>query len=158
MTDTTATAGSKSWLLIALLIPALALVLWLPGQLEQTPVHSSLPSPACLISSTPCVSQKDEQSITMFVQDDTIKSMQPLTFTVQLDNILADSVLLDLKGRDMYMGINQVQLSPVVDQPGTWQGTTELAVCVTGEMRWFAQVVAQTASGSISTQFEFDAQ
>lgn len=95
--------------------------------------------------------------MTLSVDADEIRSMRPLNFTLKLDGIDASEIMLDLKGIDMNMGINQSHFIPVTNKEGQWRTTTELAVCVTGTMRWRANVIARTPQGLVSSYFEFDA-
>ncbi len=140
-------------------IAALAAAIWLPDLVQQDALQGDiqLPEPDCEVTTAGCKTQLDQLSVSMQLDKSRIHAATPLTFTVQLDNIPAQSVMVDLQGRDMYMGINQVQLSPVEGSPGKWQGSTELAVCVTGEMTWQARVLAATDDARISTQFRFQA-
>ncbi len=140
-------------------IAALAASIWLPGLVQQNALQGDiqLPEPDCEITTAGCTTQLDQLSVSMQLDKNRVHAATPLTLTVQLDNIPAQSVMVDLQGQDMYMGINQLQLSPVEGSPGKWQGSTELAVCVTGEMTWQARVLADTENARISTQFRFQA-
>lgn len=140
-------------------IAALATAIWLPGLVQQGQLQGDiqLPEPDCEITAPGCKTQQDQLSVAMQLDSGRVRAATPLTFTVELENIPAQSVMVDLQGKDMYMGINQIQLSPVEGNPGTWQGSTELAVCVTGEMTWQARVLAATDDARISTQFRFQA-
>lgn len=56
----------------------------------------------------------------------------------------------------MFMGVNQI---PMTQQPdGTWQATTELAVCTTGKMVWLANIIIERANQRpVKATFEFEA-
>jgi len=159
MSNTKTSVGKGQLLLVGASIVALAASIWLPGLLQQNQLTGDiqLPAPDCLATDKGCRTQQDQLSIGMQLDTQRVRAATPLQFEVELGNIPAEAVMVDLQGRDMYMGINQVQLSPVPDKPGFWQGETELAVCVTGEMTWQASVVAATTKARISTQFEFKA-
>lgn len=79
-------------------------------------------------------------------------------FSLQLEGIQPESVALQLEGRDMYMGINRLQLEEAADQPGLWLGSTELAICTTHLMQWQARVEAQAGTAPVIAHYEFSAQ
>jgi len=149
----------RQLMLTAAGIAALAAAIWLPGLVQQNALQGDieLPSPGCEITRPDCATANGNISMAMQLDTERVRAATPLTFELALGNIPAQSVMIDLKGRDMYMGINQVQMSPVEGKPGYWHGTTELAVCVTGEMVWQANVKAMTDNASVSTTFEFKA-
>ena len=84
------------------------------------------------------------------------RSLEPLEFRVRTEGMDTTTVNIQLEGRDMYMGINQLQLQPVPGEPGLWRGIGELAVCTTGEMIWQARVQA-AGSSNLNALFEFRA-
>lgn len=134
-------------------------VVWLPEQLKpQTPENQLLLTESgCNIKKSICSATLNDQSISVAVNPQAISSTIPLTFTVQLAGINADAVNLSLEGVDMFMGLNQTQLSPVPDKPGFWRGVTEIAVCTTGEMVWRARVIAQQDQHQLEAHFDFSA-
>lgn len=85
-----------------------------------------------------------------------IQSLQPLTLEVRTDDRSVDSVTADLQGAEMYMGQNRFALAPVAGE-NRWQGSSELAVCTTGTMRWRLTLTLMRGDRSIQHQFEFDA-
>jgi hypothetical protein len=66
--------------------------------------------------------------------------------------------MLDLKGRDMFMGLNQVMLSKVAGQDDLWQGEVVLGVCTTGKMTWVTSVITEHQGRLTQADFFFDAQ
>jgi len=134
-------------------------VVWLPEQLKpQTPENQLLLTESgCSIKESTCRASLDTQTISVEVNPQAIRSTIPLTFTVHLDGIDADAVNLSLEGVDMFMGLNQTQLSPVQDKPGFWRGVTEIAICTTGEMMWRARVIAQQDQQQLEAHFDFSA-
>lgn len=64
--------------------------------------------------------------------------------TGQLDGPLQ----LDFNGTDMDMGINQSRLV-ASGEPGLYQGKGMLPVCVTGKMRWQAEILLAGTSGPL---------
>ncbi|MBY4677676.1 hypothetical protein [Marinobacterium arenosum] len=158
-----ATEGSalsvKKLLLCAAVLVALLAVVSLPQQLQGNRLQGELqlPSPDCDLSRQSCSAEADGRRISLSIDSSPVHAAVPLQFSARLDNVPAEQVMLDLQGRDMYMGINQVHLKPVAGQPGLWQGSAELAVCTTGEMVWQATLVAAGNGGQVSSQFEFKA-
>jgi hypothetical protein len=57
----------------------------------------------------------------------------------------------------MYMGQNRFRLTPETGAGELWRGRGELAICTTGEMRWYLLLLLETASGQKQVRFEFDA-
>jgi hypothetical protein len=135
------------------------LLLWkLPDVLESTQSSQLLTIvEPCNLKKAHCEATDNHKSISLSVNPPSIPSMEPLTFTVRLGNLPAKTVVLELKGKEMFMGINKIQLSPLPDGI-TWEGTTELAVCVTGSMIWLASILAYTDSTAEphTATFEFE--
>lgn len=143
-------------------ILALALgiaVVWLPEQLKLQTTENPLflTDSNCSIKTSACRATLDTRSISVDVSPREIRSTVPMTFSVTLTGINADVVNLSLEGREMYMGLNQITLSPVANQPGVWRGVTELAVCTTGEMTWRARIIAQQDQQQLEAHFDFKA-
>ncbi|SIS59781.1 hypothetical protein [Neptunomonas antarctica] len=153
---------------------AVLLVLWKLPQIldkEETPHTFSVIEP-CDLKQAACTATQGNKSITLEARPKNIVSLMPINFTVKLKNIEAHTVVLDITGKDMYMGINQIKLTPRTDDSysketvsdGTdtketvWEGTTELAICTTGSMLWQAAVLTYpdpTSKSQIAT-FEFE--
>ncbi|WP_293267786.1 hypothetical protein [Neptunomonas sp.] len=133
--------------------------LWLlPDMLEKKQSSKLLTvAEPCNLQHSHCRATHEEKSISLKVTPPSIPSMAPLTFTVTLDNIQAKTVILELKGKKMFMGINKIPLSPLPDGI-TWEGTTELAVCVTGTMVWLASILtyADATAEPNKATFEFE--
>ncbi|WP_286239113.1 hypothetical protein [Neptuniibacter halophilus] len=146
-------------LFVLLMLGGLAAVLYGPQLLQPAPPTSRLltTAPGCNLDRSSCMAGSADQQISLSIQADPLRSGVPLQFKVILHNIEADQVLLDLKGKAMYMGINQVRLQPVPETPGAWQGEATLAVCTTGEMIWISSVMAEAEGNIIQADFEFKA-
>lgn len=134
-------------------------VVWLPEQLKPQAAGNQLflTDNNCSIKHSDCSATLDTRSIVVDVSPREIRSAIPLTFSVALNGINANAVNLSLEGQDMYMGLNQISLTPVANQPGVWSGTTELAICTTGEMSWRARIVAQQDQQQLEAHFDFTA-
>lgn len=156
--------GSRSHLLqiliIALVIIGLGAALYLPSLLQQTPPQSRtlLTAPGCDLTNSSCLAQADGQKVSLLIKTDEIRSAKPMLFEVALGNIKANQVMLDLKGKEMYMGLNQVMMEPVTGENNIWQGEVTLAVCTTGEMTWVTSVVIEEDGKLTQANFEFNAQ
>ncbi|MBA4501182.1 hypothetical protein [Marinobacterium marinum] len=84
-----------------------------------------------------------------------MRSLSPLRLTLRADGIEATSILADLQGKDMYMGVNQFELTPSAES--LWHGQTELAVCTTGSMQWQLTLTIATPDTTQQHVFEFEA-
>lgn len=144
---------------IILLAGVLLFLLKLPDILAkpQPPMLYAL-AENCDLNTAPCTATKGKKSISVAITPEKISSLVPLVFSVTLTNINAQSVVLDLQGKDMFMGINQIKLSPASDG-NTWEGTAELAVCTTNTMFWRASILAypDETSNPEKATFEFEA-
>lgn len=116
-----------------------------------------LPPLPCDLHTGACIASRGNQLLQLTLSPGPLKSLKPIEITVRLQHLEARQVMLDLQGVDMYMGLNQVQLIQDSERPEMWRGTTELAVCTTGEMTWRASVYVDTAEQLYSTAFDFDA-
>lgn len=158
MIDSKTTQHIRILIMITLLSGILFFLLKLPIILSD--LQQSIPfttSENCDLKKTKCIAVKGDRSISLEIIPKNIGSLVPLTFSVTLHNIEAQSILLDIQGKEMYMGINQIKLSPASGK-NNWIGTTELAICTTGMMTWNASVLAysdQSAEPDIAT-FEFE--
>jgi len=83
-------------------------------------------------------------------------SHQPLTASVQLDQLVADTLILDLQGVDMFMGVNQYPLTRTTE--GRFQTQLQLPVCTTGRMQWRARLLLQRGGQQEFVDFTFWAQ
>ncbi len=88
-----------------------------------------------------CVGRKGDQSITLELGRDTIESMTEIPIRVRLDNMTADSLIVDFEGLHMYMGMVRTRLLP--DDKGVYQGTITLPECGTGKMLWKARAILE---------------
>ncbi|MCP4596260.1 hypothetical protein [Neptuniibacter sp.] len=149
--------------IVIIAIAALVSLLVLPELVQKTPpqTHQLHSAPGCDLTSSSCVAtagtEENSQQISLSIKSEQIKSAVPLLFEVSLGSSKADQVMLDLKGKDMYMGINQVMLNPVPGSDNIWQGEVTLAVCTTGEMTWITSVITEANGQITQADFEFKA-
>ena len=139
------------------------IIIWkLPHFLSQanTPAVRELSTVAqCDLTKGACYAKLDEVEIALSIEPKQFSSLKPLLFTAEISGLDATEAILDLQGKEMYMGINQ---TPLTLNPNTqvWTGVTELAVCTTGSMLWQASVIARENDQTtpIKATFEFVAQ
>ena len=150
---------NKPWLLIGL--TALGLIALLLGRdaLEEMQQADSIRIPPlpCDLHTGACIASRGNQQLQLRITPGPLESLKPLDVEVRLQHLDARQVMLDLQGVDMYMGLNQIHLTQDETRPDIWRGTTELAVCTTGEMTWQASVYVDTPEHLYSTAFNFDA-
>lgn len=108
----------------------------------------------CNLNRAPCRAQFASGTLTVSVTPNPIPVTAPVTVEVQLSGIAADSVEIDLKSPDMYMGYNRHTLAPKGD--GRFVGRTVLPVCVRDRMRWRMQVTARSRHGDLGAGFAFE--
>lgn len=153
------TRTSRLKLTSTLLTLVVLILVWqLPDWLATAnqPDQTRLKAERCLLNQQSCTASGAEQSISLKVSTDTIRSLTPLPFVASLSGMEAESVTLVLEGKEMFMGVNQVSMSQQHD--GSWHATTELAVCTTGKMVWLANVIIErTNQQPIKATFEFEA-
>lgn len=151
---------SKQKALILLTLGAATLLIL--GNLNQitsatkAPASTLVPLSECSLESGRCTASLNGQEIVLSV-DSSPASLKPLVFELDTHGLgEIKSASLNLKGKEMYMGINQTPFSGSNNQ---WTATTELAVCTTGKMVWQAEVVMLRDSDSapITAIFEFEA-
>ncbi|WP_409522902.1 hypothetical protein [Nitrincola sp. MINF-07-Sa-05] len=163
----------RAVMIIVLLLAGLAALMLLPEYLQQNSAAVELTPQPCDLHTGVCEGILDDKRVRLSITPGPLHSMKPLQVMVQLDGINAQAVLLDIQGRDMYMGINQTQLqSPVQtfsnessnkssneisNGHDNWNGKTELAVCTTGEMFWRAQLIINDDTTTYTTWFDFSA-
>lgn len=154
------TRTSRLTLISTLLTLVVLILVWqLPNWLTTAhqPDQTQLKAERCLLNQQSCTAVGAEQSVSLMVDTDTIRSLTPLPFVASLSGVEADSVTLVLEGKEMFMGVNQFSMSQQHD--GSWHATTELAVCTTGKMVWLANVIIERAHQQpVKATFEFEAQ
>jgi len=144
--------------LLVLLLALLATVWLLPRWLAPPRVAELAPPAGCDLSAAPCRIEDGRRSVELELAPRQVRALEPLEFRVRTQGMDTTAVSIQLEGKEMYMGINQLQLQPVAGEPGLWRGVGELAVCTTGEMIWQARIrVATGHDGDLNALFEFSA-
>ena len=162
MTDEQAPERGKpkqQWMMLALIALVLIALVVLPQWVKEQQTEDSvfIPPLPCNLHQGVCVASSGKQLVQLSMTPGPLVSMQPLSIEVRLQHFDARQVMLDLQGIEMYMGLNQTQLQQDPERPDVWRGTTELAVCTTGEMTWRASVYIDTEEALYSTRFDFEA-
>ncbi|KDE39061.1 hypothetical protein ADINL_2190 [Nitrincola lacisaponensis] len=149
----------QQWILLGLAAVVLLALLTSRDLIEQSlqPDSVLLPPLPCDLHQGNCIASRGNQLLQLSLTPRPLESSQPISIEVRLQHLDARQVMLDLQGVEMYMGLNQTQLTQDPERPEIWRGTTELAVCTTGEMTWRASVYVDTAEQLYSTAFDFDA-
>ncbi|GGO87501.1 hypothetical protein GCM10011348_40840 [Marinobacterium nitratireducens] len=146
------------WLAIPALILVLIASVWLlPRWLQAPPPADQLRADHCDLGLGPCRVELGAHSLELELAPRQVRALEPLEFRVRTTGMDTQAVSIRLEGKEMYMGINEVQLQPVTSDPGLWRGTGELAICSTGEMVWQARVQVTGQSDSLDVLFEFSA-
>ncbi|MBV1789589.1 hypothetical protein KQ940_16160 [Marinobacterium sp. D7] len=146
-------------LLFALVLVATlgTLMLLLPDWLQpESSVGIQLKPPACDLNQGACLLQQGDIELEFSLGPAPIQSLQTLTAQLRLTGAELERVHLSLEGRDMYMGLNQVALTPTGTN-GIWHGNTELAACTTGRMVWRARLTLESKHQQYTTWFDFEA-
>ncbi len=160
--ETTRKEGLRSILLVLALLSILALLIWqLPRLAEHWLAEPAqdvevLTAAPCDLNQSSCSASNGRVSVSFGLTPVPIRSLQTLTADLRLDGLQADRIQLSLEGRDMYMGLNQIALTPGA-LPGQWLGSTELAVCTTGRMIWRARLIIEGQGQRLTTWFDFAA-
>lgn len=102
----------------------------------------------CDLHQQTCQSQQGESRASLSIQPQPIPLAKPFQIEVQLDNLDAQTLELDISGINMYMGYNRVSLTANPDQPGHYTGTSMLAFCTNEVMEWQISLLLQQADGS----------
>jgi len=100
-----------------------------------------------------CMGQKGDQTITVDFGSEAIESMTEIPIRVRLDNMKADSLIVDFEGLEMYMGVVRSQLLPHTQ--GVYQGTITLPECGTGKMLWRARAIIDNGTSKEGIKFDF---
>ena len=111
---------------------------------------------SCEIDSGKCQFSHDQHDYQISFGPMPARALQPMELELTTSNRNIAKVWVDLQGVDMYMGVNQFELTDIGD---SWKGTTELAVCTTGKMRWLARVIIEQNPGeTLFLDLTFDAE
>ncbi|RTE66266.1 hypothetical protein EH243_06630 [Amphritea opalescens] len=157
MAYTDSVKSTPNYLYLILLVGFIVAV-WLGTSIFSLPAKDKdAVASQCDLNLQRCTVQIGEATLSLDIMPRPIKSMTPLSYQVHIYGVETSSVLINLQGSEMFMGINQTALTAVEGQPGSFTGAGQLAVCTTGEMLWRLTVSADTTAGPLNTLFEFRA-
>ncbi|MGB0664056.1 MAG: hypothetical protein ACPGMR_09745 [Pontibacterium sp.] len=150
-------------LVLALCIAVLAYIVprLLTPHITQAAVALEM-RPGCDLATTTCVADDPKHhpniAVDMNIEAPMLVSMAPLTFFVTLKGVDADRVTLSLDGKDMFMGVNSMEMTPVEGKENLWRAKTDLGVCVERTMTWFAKVTTYSdETETLVATFSFEA-
>ncbi|MBR9885361.1 MAG: hypothetical protein GYB21_17645 [Oceanospirillales bacterium] len=152
------TAPWMRLLLIAALIAILiATTLYLPTWITPaSPQGITLTPPTCDLNNGPCRLKQEGIALEFALTPTPIQSLATLNAQLDIHGTDIERATLSLEGRDMYMGLNQTELT-ATGNGNRWLGSTELAVCTTGRMVWRARLTLESKDRVYSTWFDFEA-
>lgn len=88
----------------------------------------------CNLHEQACESQQGDAKVRLQINPHPIPIAKPLGIQVNLENLAASRVQLDISGVNMYMGYNRVTLAE--KGQGYYVGTSMLAFCTSQKMDW----------------------
>lgn len=151
-------ANGLLWFLLLGLGLTIALVIaWRLGPvLEPTPVRVAALNPECDLRVGACtVSFADGSRVRLEIRPEGIPLITPLSLGVMVEGIQPSAAQVDFAGYDMDMGFNRTDLAPGAE-PGHFEGSGMLPICIRDRMTWEARVLLQTPEGLLAAPFRFD--
>lgn len=102
----------------------------------------------CDLHQQTCQAQQGNSTASLSILPQPIPLAKPFQIEVQLNNLKAQSLELDISGINMYMGYNRVTLKADPAQPGRFTGSSMLAFCTNEMMEWQISLLLQQADGT----------
>ncbi|MEA3405868.1 MAG: hypothetical protein U9R28_09050 [Pseudomonadota bacterium] len=99
----------------------------------------------CDLHQQACESKMGEARAVLKISPHPIPIAKPLGIELDLHNLQAEKVELDISGVNMYMGYNRVNLMST--KPGHYVGTSMLAFCTNLKMEWQITLLVHLADG-----------
>ena len=118
-------------------------------------VIAGAPPAGCDLQREPCRARfpgGGEMIVTLAPQP--IPVLKPVHVSVELLDLRADSVEVDLSSPDMYMGYNRRPLRALATDH--YAGHTVLPVCILDRMRWTLRAIARSDKTVHEAAFEFE--
>jgi len=148
----------QSWLVMTLLIMMVIIIIIKKNYLFQTD-NSSIEIAAvdknCDLHKGPCTTLlANNRSITFSILPHNIPLLKPLKLQVQINNIRAELVQVEITGINLDMGRFRTPLKEV--ELSLYQGISALPVCSKKIMQWQAMVSIKTEQKVISVPFLFE--
>lgn len=104
------------------------------GDIYHSLTKEDTPLTYCEASTQGCT----EQGVSVSLENDVVKAMQPTHIEVEWPNQSADTLLVELEGKEMNMGVAKFVLER--DQGNKFAGTLLLPVCHSEKMTWIGKV------------------
>lgn len=112
------------------------------------------PHTPCDLHSGACVASLGVDTRLSLAFDGELRELTILPIEVRLEGIVAEEVMVEFVGRNMYMGINRFPLT--AQGNGVFRGDGQIGICTESVMPWRAQVVIETPQGRKGSWFDFD--
>jgi len=148
----------QSWLLAGLLLFILASIIYIKLYIifpaKKNLIETALVDSNCDLHKSSCSAVLSEnRAITLTILPRDIPLLKPLNIQVQLKNIKATAVNLEITGINLNMGRFRTKLKH--DGDFIYQGISSLPVCSKKVMKWKAMISVNTNNGVISAPFFF---
>lgn len=143
---------------------------------NNTPISQRLAVPNCDLNQRPCaVTLPNNASLTLNITPRPLPTLQTLSVQLDVTGWQMRAASIDFLGADMEMGLNQSTLHPVpasattsnetnkanpstpnTPNTQTFLGKSSLPICVTGAMKWRAELQLDGTDGTkLTIPFEF---
>ncbi len=124
-------------------------------QFTATVTISGAAEPGCDLQRGACRARfGDGAEMVVSVAPLPIPVAKPITVSVELLNLRADTVEVDLSSPDMYMGYNRRPLLALDAQ--RYAGQTVLPACILARMRWTLRAIAHSGQTAREASFVFE--
>ncbi len=146
-----------NWLAAILLL--LLLIIWLSDQqglFEPTEITVTQVAydPGCDLRAGPCLTTLEDGSTVSFgIEPRTIPVAKTLNIEVKVTGREVEAVTIDLKGVNMKMPPNRVNLEPASEN--NFKGQTGLMFCTLNAMEWETVVELTTEQSQVNVPFRF---
>lgn len=112
------------------------------------------PTMPCDLHQGACAASLGMRSRLSLAFDGELRALETLPIEVRLEGVEAETVIVELVGRNMHMGISRFILEAQGD--GVFRGDGQIGICTEAVMPWRAQVVVETPEGRKGSWFDFD--
>lgn len=123
---------------------------WQSTQAQFTRIK---PQHLCDLRAGPCREPVPGGAVVFAISPESIPLMQTLHLIVNVQDLQTESVVVDIRGLNMDMGINRTVLKK--SQDDMWEGETLLPVCSQKRMEWEAAILLE-ANQRLEVPFPFD--
>ena len=129
---------------VFLLLVILGGVIYAPSLLKSSSSNNidNITNVDCNLNLGDCTYQSSEHGLlTVSVTPKSFPALKPLSITLTTTSRLITGSTINLSGKDMFMGLNQVELLQQSDT-GVWKGNITIPVCtVDADMIWLFSVM-----------------